>query len=300
MDELRLIGNDAVHINTHPCLTGSGHSSKCYSLNDRIWLLNIFVSYNYNMISPNTMNVVQEILEAHGGRDYWNSLEALDAEISASGFLFTAKRRPVLKRVHMRAYTHEPRFIFFDFPQPGQAAELIGNDEVRIVDSSGKIIAQRKTPQSAFRGLRHQFFWDDLDFIYFGGYATWNYLTTPFLLMRKGFVIEELEPLTGEFTLFKRLRITFPEDIPTHSRHQIFYFDEQLLLRRLDYTAEVVGSWAHAAHLCEEYRTFGEIKAPTRRRVLPLLFGNRPMAGPTLVAIEVHHIQPIPTVQSAA
>jgi hypothetical protein len=100
-------------------------------------------------------------------------------------------------------------------------------------------------------------------------------------------------------SLLKRLRITFPEDIPTHSKSQTFYFDEQLLLRRLDYTAEVVGSWAHAAHLCEEYRTFGEIKAPTRRWVLPLLFGDRPMPGPTLVAIEVHYIQPIQTLPSA-
>lgn len=246
------------------------------------------------------MKILQEIFKAHGGRDYWQSLEALDAEISASGFLLTVKRRPVLKHVRMRAYTREPRFTFFDYPQPGQTAELIGNDEVRIVDNSGKILVRRKTPRNAFRGLRHQFFWDDLDFIYFGGYATWNYLTTPFLLMRKGFTIEKLEPLPRELSLFKRLRITFPEDIPTHSKRQIFYFDEQLLLRRLDYTAEVVGSWAHAAHLCKEYRTFGEIKAPTRRWVLPLLFGNRPMPGPTLVAIEVHYIQPIQTVPSAA
>ena len=246
------------------------------------------------------MKILQEIFEAHGGRDYWQSLEALDAEISAGGFLFTVKRRPVLRHVRMWAYTRESRFTFFDYPQPGQTAELIGNDEVRIVDNSGKILVRRKTPRNAFRGLRHQFFWDDLDFIYFAGYATWNYLTTPFLLMRKGFTVEELEPLPGELSPFRRLRVTFPEDIPTHSKHQMFYFDEKLLLRRLDYTAEVVGNWAHAAHLCEDYRTFGGIKAPTRRRVLPLLFGNRPMPGPTLVAIEVHHIQPIQTVSSAA
>jgi len=246
------------------------------------------------------MKILQKIFEAHGGRDYWQTLEALDAEISASGFLFTAKRRPVLRRVHMRAYTHEPRFTFFDYPKLGQTAELIGNDEVRIVDNSGKILVRRKTPRSAFRGFRHHFFWDDLDFIYFSGYATWNYLTTPFLLMRKGFTIEELEPLPRELSLFKRLRITFPEDIPTHSKCQILYFDKQFLLRRLDYTAEVVGSWAHAAHFCEEYRTFGKIKAPTRRWVLPLLFGNKPIPGPTLVAIEVHHIQPMQAVPSVA
>jgi len=246
------------------------------------------------MAVANAIKIVNEAVEAHGGLDYWNSLEALEAEISAGGFLFTAKRRPVLRRVRMLAATREPRFSFLDFPKPGQTAELIGNSEVRILDREGKIIAQRKNPRAAFRGLRRLFSWDDLDFTYFGGYATWNYLTAPFLLTRKGFVIEALDPLPGALASLTRLEVTFPDDIPTHSRKQIFYFDDQRLLRRLDYTAEVVGGWAHAAHLCEEYRTFGGIKTPARRRVLPLLFGNSPLSGPKLVELEVHNIQPIP------
>ena len=246
------------------------------------------------MVTANAMQTVHEAVEAHGGMDYWNSIEALDVEVSASGFLFTAKRRPVLRRVRMRAATREPRFSFFDFPKPGQTAELIGNDKVRILDSEGKIVAQRENPRAAFRGLRRQFIWDDLDFIYFGGYATWNYLTTPFMLMRKGFVIDALEPLQGALAPLTRLQVTFPDDVPTHSRRQIFYFDDQRLLCRLDYTAEVVGGWAHAAHLCDEYRTFGRIKAPTRRRVLPLPFGHRPLPGPLLVELKMHNIQPVP------
>lgn len=246
------------------------------------------------MVTENAMQIVHNAIEAHGGMDYWNSLEALDVEISASGFLFTAKRRPVLRHVRMRAATREARFSFFDFPKPGQTSELIGNDEVRILDSAGKIVARRENPRMAFRGLRRQFAWDDLDFIYFGGYATWNYLTAPFLLARKGFVVEALDPLHGALSPLTRLLVTFPDDVPTHSRRQIFYFDDQRLLRRLDYTAEVVGGWAHAAHLCEEYRTFDRLKAPTRRQVLPLLFGHKPMPGPTLVALEVHNISPVP------
>jgi hypothetical protein len=241
------------------------------------------------MAPANAMKTVHEAIEAHGGMEYWNSLGALEAEISARGFLFTAKRRPVLNRVRMRASTREPRFAFLDFPKPGQTSELIGNSEVRIVDSEGKVLAQREEPRRAFRGMRRQFFWDDLDFIYFGGYATWNYVTTPFLLARKGFVVEALEPLGS----LARVRVVFPDDIPTHSRTQIFYFDEERLLRRLDYTAEVVGKWAHAAHLCEEYRSFGKLKAPTRRRVLPLLFGQNPLPGPTLVELAVHDIRPL-------
>jgi hypothetical protein len=240
------------------------------------------------------MQIVHEAIEAHGGMDYWHSLEALEMDISASGFLFTAKRRPALRRVRMKAATRDPRFAFYDFPKPGQTSELIGDNEVRILDYKGNVIVRRENPRTAFRGLRRQFLWDDLDFIYFAGYATWNYLTTPFLLGGKGFVVEALEPLQGGLALLNRVQVTFPDDIPTHSRQQIFYFDDQRLLRRLDYTAEVVGGWAHAAHWCDEYRTFDRLKAPTRRRVLPLLFGNRPLPGPTLVYIEVHDIRPVP------
>lgn len=245
------------------------------------------------MIAGNAMQTVNEAIEAHGGMDYWNSLDALETEITAQGFLFTAKRRPVLRRVRMRAATREPRFTFFDFPKPGQTAELIGNNEVRILDSEGKIVSRRENPRAAFHGVRRLFAWDDLDFIYFGSYATWNYLTAPFLLARKGFVIEAFTPLRGALAPLTRIQVTFPDDIPTHSRRQIFYFDEQRLLRRLDYTAEVVGGWAHAAHFCGEYRTFDRLKAPTRRRVLPLPFGHRPLPGPVLVELEVHTIRPV-------
>ena len=217
------------------------------------------------MATVNALQIVHEAIEAHGGMEYWNSLEALDVEMSANGFLFTAKQRPILRRVRMRAATGEPRFTFFDFPEPGQTSELIGTSEVRILDSEGKVICRRENPRAAFHGVRRLFSWDDLDFIYFGGYATWNYLTAPFLLGRKGVVVEGLEPLQGDLASLTRLQVTFPDDIPTHSRQQIFYFDDQRLLRRLDYTAEPVGGWAHAAHLCEEYRTFGRLKAPTRR-----------------------------------
>jgi hypothetical protein len=237
--------------------------------------------------------MVKEVVEAHGGMDYWNSLQALDAVISAWGLLFTAKRRPVLKKVRMRAYTREPRFTFFDFPQPGQKAELFGNEEVCIKDIAGNTIARRVQPRAAFRRFREQLYWDNLDFIYFGGYATWNYLTTPFLVLREGFLFEELEFIPGESGSYSRLQVTFPQDVPTHSAKQVFYFDERRYLRRIDYTAEVVGRWAHAAHLCADYRTFGGIQTPTRRQVLPLFFGYRPLPAPTLVALEVHDLHPV-------
>lgn len=245
------------------------------------------------MNKDNPAELIREVIDAHGGEALWNSLEALDAVVSASGFLFKAKRRPVLDRVHMRAFAHEPRFTFFDFPREGFTSELIGNGEVNIKDPEGKVTSVRHNPRESFSRISRQFAWDDLDFIYFGGYATWNYLTAPFLFLHKGFEFEMLEPFQTAHESWLRLKVKFPQDIPTHSDTQIFYFDEHRLLRRLDYTARVVGPWAHAAHLCDGYRNFGGIKAPVRRRVYPLLIGSRPLPWPTLVSLDIHDIRPV-------
>jgi hypothetical protein len=72
------------------------------------------------------------------------------------------------------------------------------------------------------------------------------------------------------------------------------YFDRTGLLHRHDYTAEVVGSWAGAIHLCDDYRQFGGLRMPTTRRVYPKGPFNRPLPFPTLVAIDVHDAQPRP------
>jgi hypothetical protein len=241
-------------------------------------------------VNNSAQHILEKVIQAHGGAQRWQSLAAVEAIISARGFLFTAKRRPILNRVRVRAFTHEPRFIFYDFPRAGQTGELNGEGEVSITGPDDQRVSDRLLPRAAFRSLRRQFYWDDLDFIYFGGYATWNYLVTPFLFLREGFDFTLLEPLRGIDCPF-RLQASFPDALPSHCKKQIFHFDRNYLLRRLDYTAEVVGRWAHAAHLCENYQDFDGIKIPTIRRVRPLFIGSRPLPGPTLVAIDIHEFR---------
>jgi hypothetical protein len=247
------------------------------------------------MVNNNVQDILEKVIEAHGGARRWQELAAVDAIISVRGFLFTAKRRPILNRVRVRASTREPRFIFYDFPRAGQTGELNGDKEVRISGPDNRIVSSRMQPRAAIRSLRRQFYWDDLDFIYFGGYATWNYLVTPFLFLRDGFDITALEPSSGIDYPF-RLQVSYPDDLPTHCKKQILSFDRNYLLRRLDYTAEVVGRWAHAAHLCEKYQDFEGIKIPTTRRVRPLFIGSRPLPGPTIVALDIHEFRQLKSV----
>jgi len=242
------------------------------------------------MSGSDVRKIVEKVIEAHGGASRWRELEAVEAIISVRGFLFKAKRRPILNRVRIRASTREPTFTFYDYPRAGRNSEFIGNEEVRITDADNKVLASRLQPRTAIRQLRRQLYWDALDFTYFGGYATWNYLVTPFLFIRDDLHVERIKPLSADSEYPLRLKVSFPRDFPTHCKTQTFYFDRNYLLRRLDYTAEVVSRWARAAHICENYQDFDGIKFPTKRRVLPLFVGTKPLTGPVIVAIDIHEL----------
>jgi hypothetical protein len=231
---------------------------------------------------------LDRILDAHGGLDYWNSLTSIDLEMSAHGFLFAAKHVPRQHRVHLTISTRKPEAVLHDYPAAGQRTVLHGAQRVEVRDGDGTVLQTRTNPRDAFRFGRRSLYWDALDFAYFSGYAMWNYTNLPFLLSDPRFSVETLPGADG----VTRLRVGFPPGLPTHCGTQEFFFDTSGRLTRHDYTAEVVGSWAKAAHLCENYRQFGGLWLPTRRRVYPRGPLGRPLPLPTLVAIDVHDAQP--------
>jgi len=153
--------------------------------------------------------------------------------------------------------------------------------------AGGRLSARRDDPRGAFNDLRHKLWWDHLDILYFGSYAIWTYLSTPFVLLREGYGLSELEPWEGAGERWRRLAVRFPADVETHCAEQVFYIDAGGLIRRHDYTAEPIGGWAKAAHYCLDHRTFDGLVVPTRRRVYPRRTDNRRRAGPLLVWIEV-------------
>lgn len=235
-------------------------------------------------------HVLAGVIAAHGGTGLWQRLVAIEAVLSVDGFLFTAKRVPPLKQVRVMASTSAPRFTFFDYPNRGQRGEWFGEEEVRIVAEDGTILARRIHPRAAFGSLRRELWWDELDFLFFASYATWNYLTTPFLFLQPGF---EFGSLAAGPDGVIRVEAIFPPEVPSHCRRQVFHFSPTGDLLRLDYTAEVVGRWAKAAHICDGYRDFDGLRVPTRRRVRPLFGLQNPLPFPTLVAIDLHELRPM-------
>ena len=212
------------------------------------------------------MPLLDEVLAAHGGADALDDVEELVVEVRGSGLAFSSHGLPP-NGLKARVDPREPRVEFSDFLRVGRAATFTP-DRVTVGDE------RRDDPRARLGTLRLR--WDHLDLAYFCGYALWNYATTPWLLARV-----HTRELPG-----RRLRATFPADVPTHSPVQTFHFDASGLLTRLDYTAEVFGRWARGSHVCAEHRRFGRLVAPTRRRVTPRAAG-RPLPGPTFVDLHV-------------
>ena len=231
-------------------------------------------------------------IEAHGGAERWAEVEELAIRVRSGGVALALKsRRSAFSAYEARVSTREPRMVATSWPEPGQRGVFAG-EVVRIEGEDGGTLAELRDPRSAFKGLL-TVRWDHLHLLYFAGYAMWGYLNQPFLLAQPGFEAREIEPWEEDGETWRRLAVTFPPDVPSHSREQVFYFDSHLRLRRNDYTAEVFGRWARGAHYSDEHREFGGLLFPTRRRVFPRARSNRPRPGPTLVWIDLESVEPV-------
>ncbi|MDB5479170.1 MAG: hypothetical protein JWO83_223, partial [Caulobacteraceae bacterium] len=114
-------------------------------------------------------------------------------------------------------------------------------------------------------------------------------LTQPFLYAYPGFLTEEVEPWEENGETWRRLKVTFPDNIVSHTREQITYFGPDGLMRRHDYAVDVLGG-AMGAHYIHDYREVSGIMAPHRRRVYPLGVDNQPRPEPVLVSIDITHM----------
>ena len=65
---------------------------------------------------------------------------------------------------------------------------------------------------------------------------------------------------------WRRLAVTFPAHIANHNPDQVFYYDGDFMLRRMDYSPDVTGS-PRVAHYTYDHKAFDGFVFPTRRRV---------------------------------
>ena len=241
------------------------------------------------------MTLLEDVLEAHGGRERWAAVRTIRGRVRSGGLLVRTRFPGNRMDGRLEVRVGEPVATAEPFPREG-ARGVFDHGSVRIETLDGEVLESRERPRERFfglSGLRRNLRWDALDAGYFAGYAWWNYLNAPYLLLREEVSVHEGEPWRerGAGETWRRLEARFGGDLDTHSPRQTFYYDGELRLRRHDYVAEVVGRWAHAAHLCADHVEVGGLVFPTRRWVRPIGPRNAPLALPTLVSLQLSGIE---------
>ena len=223
--------------------------------------------------------LTRAVIAAYGGESLWRGAKTVNATISSGGLAFLAKFHQGARRLRVEVDPMRPRTKLY-LGLEGLVGLLEGGN-VRIENSSGQELAARADARRLFPGGRRWLWWDKLDQLYFTGYALWNYLAFPALLLRDDIVWTAVSSSV--------LEAIFPPGLPTHSGSQRFHFEPSTgLLRQHDYTAEVFGNWAKAAHVILEHRTWNGIPFAARRRVTLRRPDGAPLPWPVLVWIEVH------------
>ncbi|WP_431244426.1 hypothetical protein ACQ9BO_08975 [Flavobacterium sp. P21] len=188
-------------------------------------------------------DVIDKILETHGGFEQWKKFTKVNATIVSGGKLFELINQPqdALPRF-LEVYLHEQRLSMTPYGGSNRKTSFTPN-RIAIETLDGEVISERTGTIKNLHSHMQMEGWDVLDRAYFNGYANWTYLTTPFFLASTGIKVTEIAPFQYHDEIWTGLRVSFPDTIATHCTIQDFYFDKDYLLRRHDYFIDVAGEF---------------------------------------------------------
>ena len=227
-------------------------------------------------------------VKAHGGLESWNKVKSVRMAASITGAIWYVKSKPdYLKNIVMTAESKTERVVT-EFP--GQDKRSIFEPNRIVIEKlDGALSEARDDPEKSFEGQTLQTPWDDIHCAFFSGEALWTYLTTPFLYTYKDFKTEEISSIQVENETWRRLKVTFPAYVKSHTREQISCFGPDGLLRRHDYTVDILGG-ATGLNFASEYRNVDGIIFPTKRRIYAWEGDYQLVKEPLLVAIDMGEI----------
>jgi len=233
-------------------------------------------------------DLLQKALDAHGGLKRWNEINSVTVAASLTGAIWFVKGMgDYLKDVVMTVDTKRERMIT-DFP--GQDKRFVFEPGRLVLEKrDGTLIQVRDKPEKAFEGQLRETPWDDLHVAYFQGEALWTYLNTPFLYTQDGFQTEEIASIEVNGETWRRLKVTFPDRIKSHTREQISCFGPDGLIRRHDYTVDILGG-ATGLNYATDYRDVDGIIFPTQRRIYAYEGDYQLVPEPLLVKIDIREI----------
>src|SRR5258708_1246935 len=235
------------------------------------------------------IDLLETIIEAHGGLTRWKQLDAVSVHGVNGGALWALKGQPgVLGDVFVKANLHQERESHHPFGAPDRRSTFTP-ERVAIDTTQGDVVEALNQPRASFAGHTLETPWTTLQLAYFVGTAMWTYLTQPFVFAFPEFKTTELDPRQEAGEQWRRLRLVWPGYLATHSTEQTLYVGADGLFRRHDYDVEIMGG-SGAAHYISDYAKVDGIMVPTRHRIFPRGLGDDALSEPLLVSIDVSEI----------
>jgi hypothetical protein len=234
--------------------------------------------------------LLARILDAHDGTDRWNGYQKVGATIvPGGGFLRLKGVVQDSSPLGITVWLHEQCQSVFPYGAPDQRA-MFEPERIAIEKLDGTVVAERGAPKDSFAGHQMNTPWDALHLAYFNGEALWTYFTTPFLLAMDGVRVEETEAWREGAETWRVLRAYFPGSIETHSLIQDFFFGEDLMLRRHDYSVNIAGGFG-VSQLTSDYVVANGIRLPTKRRGYTRGPDRRPILEMLMASIDISEIR---------
>ena len=233
-------------------------------------------------------DLLTTMINAYGGLERWNQLESVSARLVQGGALWAVKGQGgVLDDVYVSASLHQERESHYPFGAVNRRS-VFTPELVEIRTSENRILEALTRPRESFVGHTFETPWTTLQLAYFVGYAMWNYLTQPFSFSLPGFDLAELSSWDGPQE-WRRLHITWPRYLATHSKEQTVYVDKNGFIRRHDYDVEILGGNG-GAHFLSNYVGVDGIMVPTSHRIYPRDPDNHVDEGSLLISIDVSEV----------
>jgi len=224
-------------------------------------------------------------IKAHGGLERWNSFTRLKTKLSVDGAIWHLKQQPgLLTDKIFEIQTHAEHLTISPFSAPGMRSVFVP-DRLTLETLDGEVVESRDDPEGAFVAQTIESPWDKFHVAYFASEALWTYLTSPFLYTYPGFETEEIEPWHENGEVWRRLKVTFPDYIASHTRTQVTHFGADGLMRRHDYTVDILGG-ATGANYTTGYQEFQGIMMPTTRRIYAYDEAMQKVPEPLLVSLD--------------
>ena len=235
-------------------------------------------------------DLLKLVISAHGGLDRWNTLQRADAHFLIDGVTWPIKGvKGILSNFHHQFDLHQQRGTIPEFMAPDQMASF-RTDRVAIETSDHRVVEELLQPGRSFDGDKLETTWSKLQLIYFVGFATWTYMTTPFCFTMPGFTTKEIDAWQEGNETWRRLKVTFPDYLARHSKEQVYYFNSDGLLKRHDYVSEPITTERTATHYVDDYKDFDGIMIGTRQRVYILNPDGTHTREPILVSLDVEEL----------